>query len=157
MAWYKEAFNPSPGPDESPGLLNQILSGEITLQNQTSARELGGWNIYAVGTNTATQYPVLRGAYNDIYSRIWKFVMDTAGAFGTATWKVSFDNGTNYDLTLQKTYDASQDQRRFYVANGVWVEWPNTTYALNDTWSFEMIPYTDKAEVSKVSSSEVYR
>ena len=157
IAWFKEAYNPDPLPDESKGLLDLIVEGTIVLQNQTSAREVGSWNVIAVGTNTATQYPILRGGYGGSTYKHWKFKISTGGAIGTAKWDCSFDGGTNYDLTLQDTYDADNDQRRFYVGSGVWVEWPTTTYAQNDTWTFEMIPFTDPAQVRRVSSSEVYR
>jgi len=157
VAWFKEAYYTNPEVGEQLGLLQQILEGDIALQNQTSARETGSWNVIAVGSNTATQYPILRGGYNGTEYKHWKFMIDTAGAVGTATWKVSYDGGTTYDLTLQDTYDATEDERRFYVTNGVWVEWPSTTYAKDDTWTFEMIPFSDKVDMAKVSSSEVYR
>jgi hypothetical protein len=158
VAWFKEAYYTNPEIGEQLGLLQQILAGDITLQNQTSTRELGSWNLIGTGTNaTATQYPILRGGYTGSQFKHWEFRIDTLGAIGTATWKVSFDGGTTFDLTLQPTYDATDDERRFYVGSGVWIEWPAQTYAVDDYWQYEMIPFTDVAENRKVSSSEVYR
>jgi hypothetical protein len=148
-------YNPEPGGEK--GIINKLIDGDIVLQDQITARETGNWNIYAGSSNTVTYQPILIGLYNGSQYKRWRVQIDTGGAVGTATYKVSYDGGTTWDLTLQPTKDAANDEYRMYIGDGIYVYWPETTWVLNEYWTVELFPMTDTASGVKVSSITMSR
>jgi hypothetical protein len=156
MALYKEAYNSNPEPGETKGILNQLKDGDIVLQEQISGREVGGFNVYPYASNTATAYVWFIGTYSGRMYERWRLAIDTAGAVSTATWKVSRDGGSNYDLTLQSTFDVTNDDRRIYILDGIYAVFYGT-FAVTDYWDIEVFPLSDTASFSKLGSAELSR
>jgi hypothetical protein len=141
---------------QTKGLLNQLRDGDIVLQDQISDREIGSFNVYPESGITATAYTWFMGKYTgDDYER-WRVQIDTAGAVGTATWKLSRDGGTNWDTTLQSTFDSSQDARRVHIASGIYAIFYGT-YGDGDYYDIEVFPLTDESGVPKVGNAKAWR
>ena len=149
---YKRAINPEPEEGEVKGIIDQYLDGDLVFQDQITSREVGNWNVYADSENTGTYSPQFFGTYSNSTYQRWLIELDTGGAIGTATYKVSYDGGTTFDLTTQDTYDATEDEYRMYINAGVYVYWPNTTWTLGDKWTLELFPLSDTAQDAKISS-----
>jgi|GEM_PF-1990321 len=156
---YKQVWNPDPGEGESKGLLNLLMDGEIVLQDQISVRETGekNFNVNPYSSNTVDFQPIFFGPYSGNKPMVWRIQIDTGGALGTATYKVSYDQGSNWDLTLQKTKDDDNNQIRFSIASGIYVRFPETTWVVNEYWDLELIPQGDTATNAKISSIPVVR
>lgn len=156
-ALYKAVDNPNPDDGEMKGIVQRLYDGDIVLEDQVSVRESGGWNVYPDSSNTVTVRPVFSGEYTGTTEMLWRIQIDTAGALGTATYKVSYDGGSNWDLTLEKTKDDTKNQIRFYIASGVWVRWPAATYVKDEFWDLELFPITDEVSSAKVGFIPVKR
>ena len=156
-ALYKQFYNPNPEIGETKGIINQLVDGDMVLQDQISVREAGGWNIYPYSSNSVTVYPIFSGEYTGNKEMIWRIQIDTAGEIGTATYKVSYDGGSNWDLTGQKTKDDDNNKIRFFIASGVWVRFPAETYSEGDYWDLELFPLSDTATNAKIGSIRGYR
>jgi hypothetical protein len=149
---HKYAINPTPEPGEALGIIDQYLNGTLVFQDQITAREVGNWNITPYASNTVTYSPELFGTYKGSTYKEWRIQIDTGGAPGTGTYKVSFDGGTNWDLTLQDMKDSDQDTYRMYIADGVYVKWPNTTWVINEYWDVKLYPLSDTVTVKSFGS-----
>jgi len=156
-AIYREFYNPNPETGETKGLINQLVDGDMVLQDQQSVREIGGFNVYPWSSNTVTVQPIFYGPYTGYKEMLWRVQIDTAGALGTATYKVSYDGGSNWDLTLQKTKDDDNNQIRFSIANGMYIRWPAETYVEGEYWDVELFPSTDIATNAKISTIRAVR
>lgn len=156
---YKQFWNPNPDIDEPKGLLNLLIDGDVVLQDQTSVREVGerNWNVYPNSSNTVTFQPRFFGPYTGTTRQMWRIQIDTAGGLGTATYKVSYDQGDNWDLTLKDTKDASKNQIRFYINSGISIVWPDTTYVKDEYWDLELIPQSDEPVTKKFGSAPITR
>lgn len=157
MAMYKIAINPNPEPGEMKGILNQYVDGDIVRQDQITSREVGNWNIQPYTSNSVSVWPQFFGKYTGHMYKQWKVEIDTAGVVGTATYKVSYDGGTNWDLTGQDTKDATDDEYRMYIADGVYVYWPAASYGLGDYWTVHLYPQSDGVTVSRFGSIPLTR
>ena len=154
---YRRAINPNPAEGEMKGIIDQYLDGTLMFQDQIAPREVGNWNIIPYASNTVTYSPELFGVYTGSMYKEWRIQVDTGGAPGTGTFKVSFDGGTNWDLTLQDMKDADQDEYRMYIANGVYVYWPNTTWVQDEYWIVYLYPLSDTATVQTVGTIQMTR
>ena len=153
---WREAWNPDPEPGEQKGWLNQIRDGDIVLQEQITGREAGGFNVYPKSDNTSTAYVWILGKYTGgIYKR-WRLQIDGAGAIGTATYKLSYDGGTNWDYETQDTFDASNDEFRMYLGEGLYAVFYGT-FGSGDYWDIEVFPITDDVQGAKIGTAEMYR
>lgn len=157
MMLYKRAYNDSPEEGESKGIINQYLDGDLAREDDITPREVGNWNVFADSGNTGTYNPVLFGTYNSSGYREWLIEIDTGGAIGTATFKVSYDGGTTWDLTAQDTHDASEDEYRMYINAGIYAYWPNSTWTLADKWTVKLYPLSDTATDAGIGSIRVTR
>jgi hypothetical protein len=153
---YEEAWNPEPEEGQQKGWLNQLRDGDMVLQDQISAREVGSFNVYPESGITATAYTWFLGTYTGLQFERWRVQIDTAGAVGTATWKLSRDGGTNWDLTLQKTFDADNNDRRISISNGISAIFYGT-YGDGDYYDIEVFPLTDEAGVEQIGNARIYR
>ena len=106
--------------------------------------------------NTATAYTWLLGNYTGSTYQKWRLQIDTAGAIGTATWKLSRDTGTNWDLTLQKTFDADNNNQRISISSGLSCVFFGT-FGDGDYWDIEVFPATDQPTGAKMSYVECER
>ena len=149
LTMYEKAM----GSGETKGILMQLLDGDIVLQDQAIIRKSGGWNIYPGDNNSVTVSPIFTGQYYGSDRRRWRIEIDTAGAIGTATYKVSYDGGDTWDLELEDTKD--EETIRFYITDGVWVEWPEVSYSVGDYWDVDLYPMTDEASNAKISTIEL--
>ena len=150
---WKEAWNPNPDVGEQKGFLNMLIDGDIVLQDQISPREVAHWNIYRYASNTVEYDPILFGRYEGSQFKIWRIQIDGSGARSSATFKVSYDGGTTWDLTTQNMEDANNDEYRMYIADGIYVFWPDITYSTTDDyWDIHLHPYTDEPTFQKFSS-----
>lgn len=154
-ALFRRVINPDPEPDEVKGLINQLLDGDMVLQEQISKREVGGFNVYPYASNSGTGYIKVSGQYIGARKERWRLQIDTAGAPGTATYKISYD-GSSFDLTLQETFNEDNDERRIHVANGIYVEFYGT-FVEDDYWDIEVFPLSDQPDLRRFSSIEMVR
>lgn len=157
MKLLKQVDNPEPlETEEKPGIVQRILNGEIVLRTQKSAREIGGFNAYEGSSNNAAGYLKLSGRYTGSQKEVWTLTIDTAGAPGTATWKLSRDNGGTFDYTLQETRKSNSDNRRVDLVSNIEAEFVGT-FSENDTWDIELFPHTDRAEVQQFTAIRMAR
>lgn len=153
----RRAWNANPEIGEDKGIINKLVDGDMMLQDQISPREIGSWNIYPYASNSIDFSPIIIGKYSgSTYLKV-RVQIDTAGAVGTATFKLSWDGGTNWDLTLQKTADADNDTYRMSIGNGLYLYFPAATYGLNDYWDVELFPGSDTADITKIGSIRLTR
>jgi hypothetical protein len=153
---YREVYNTEPEPGEKRGIVQYILDGAISLKIQRSNREPGGFNVYDYASNTATAFVEITGSYLGSQKQIWRLQIDTSGAVGTATWKLSKDQGTTWDTTLQKTRKSDSDQRRFTLGSGIDAEFVGT-FVSGDYWDIELFPISDIPDRSQFSSVTMVR
>ena len=152
---FKQSYNPEPDIGETKGIINQLLDGDIVLTDQITAREIGSFNIYDCSGNSVANQPILFGTYMGSQFETWKIQIDKEGAPGTATYKISYDNGTNWDLEDQDMID--DNQVRMSIASGVYVLWPTADYAVDDCWTVELFPLSDTATNAGVFTVEASR
>lgn len=129
--------NPNPDIGEQKGIIDKLKDGDTLLQDQISPREAGKFNVRAGGSNSTELLKII-GTYTGTQAQRWKLVIDTAGAPGTATYKLSYDNGTNYDYTLEET--TNEDNLYVNLNYGLWGYFPASSYSLNDTWTIDVYP-----------------
>jgi len=153
---FEEAWLPVPEPDQQKGWLNQIKDGEIVLQDQISAREVGSFNVYPESGITTTAYTWFMGEYTGSTYQRWRVQIDTAGAIGTATWKLSYNGGTTWDLTTQATFDTNNSDRRIHISGGIYAIFYGT-YGDGDYYDVEVFPLTDDVGVPKIGNARAYR
>ena len=156
VALFEEAWLPEPEPGQQKGWLNQIRDGDIALQDQVTSREVASFNVYPESGITSTAYTWFLGEYSGREYERWRVQIDTAGGVGTATWKLSRDGGTNWDLTLQDTFDSSSDARRIHIANGIYAIFYGT-YGEDDYYDIEVFPATDRPDAAKFGNARAYR
>ncbi len=153
----KQVDNPEPlEVEDKPGIIQRILNGEIVLRTQKSAREIGGFNAYEGASNNAAGYLKLSGRYTGSQKEVWTLTIDTSGTPGTATWKLSRDNGGTFDFTLQETRNSNSDNRRVDLTSNIEAEFVGT-FSLNDTWDIELFPHTDRQEVQQFTAIRMAR
>jgi len=152
--------NPSPvevaDADEMPGIVQRIMSGDISLKTQTVAREAGGWNVFETLDASSTAILEVTGRYTGSQHQIWRVQIDTAGAPGTATYQLSKDGGTTYDETGQETRKANSDDQRVSLGSGLYVRFSGTA-VLNDYWDLDLLPSTDAVTVKTIGSVRLVR
>lgn len=153
---YRMVDNPNVDVGEPPGIVQRILDGDIALRTQLTARETGGFNVYEGSSNASTAYVKINGYYSGSQKQVWKVVIDTAGAPGTATYKLSLDGGSNYDFTLQETRQPNSDDRRVNLNGGIYTEFVGT-FVLADEWTIELFPSSDQATVPVVGTIQLVR
>jgi len=157
---YRMVWNTNPQPEEQKGILNQLIDGDIQLTDQITAKEAGFVNYWPYASNVQDTPIWIYGTYTgDTYQR-WKLEFDTAGATGTATFKLSRDGGTNWDMTLQDTFDSDSDDRRMSLQSGLYAVFDpdtNNTYGSGDYWTIEVFPVTDEVGVQKIGNARAYR
>lgn len=153
---YKQVYYPEPEIGDNPGIVQQILNGDIALRTQRVAREAGGWNIYEGDSNGANGGMIVTGTYTGSNREIWKITIDLGGAPGTATYKISYDNGTTDDKTGQATITSGADDRRVNIGGGLYAEFIGTL-TLNDTWTIELWPSDEAVSASGFKSVRLER
>jgi len=154
---FKEVWNPNPEPGDIPGIVNEILDGNITLKIQRSLREPGSFNVYEKSGNTSTAYFEVTGVYTGSNMERWRVQIDGAGAAGTATFKFSNDNGGTWDKTGQATLVSGSEQaRRISIGNGIYVEFIGT-FGDGDYIDIELFPSTDTASMQQVRTVRISR
>jgi hypothetical protein len=155
----KVALNSNPVEGEELGLIDKILKGEIYLQDQIAPGDVGSVsNMEEGASNSGTGYVrfVSGSKYTGSEHQRWRLKMDTAGAPGTATWKLSYDTGSNYDVTLQETFNVNNNQRRINIGSGLEVVFWGT-FTTNDQWDFDVYPQTDLIDRPQITSTLLVR
>jgi len=153
----KIALNGNPIEGEEYGLIDKILRGDIFLQDQIAPGDIGSIsNIEEGSSNSGTGYVRFISNYVGSTHQRWRLKMDTAGAPGTATWKLSYDAGANYDIELQETFNEDNNQRRISIGSGIEVIFWGT-FTTNDQWDFDVYPSTDKVSRPKITSTLLVR
>ena len=157
---YRRVWNTNLETEEEKGLLNQLRDGDIVLTDQITAREAGTVNYWPDSGNT-TDTPIwIYGNYTGGEYQRWKLEFDNTAATGTATFKLSRDGGTTWDLTAQKTFDSTYDDRRMSLLSGLYAIFdPDTSndYTDGDFWTIEVFPADDIVDVPKLGNARVYR
>lgn len=155
QALYDKAINFD---DDLPkGFLNQLLDGDRTLRDQVTAKEVGSINIRSFNPSNSTAIePVFSGIYTGDSYQIWRLQIDTSGAPGTATWKLSDDGGATFSPTLQDTFGSNGGDRRVLIGSGIYAYFP-TTYTSGDWWDLELFPLSDNAVGNKIGSITITR
>jgi hypothetical protein len=153
--FHKLVFNPEPSEGETYGIMDDILSGRIVLRDHISPREPGSFNVFA-SSYSGTGLIRILGEYEGAHYELWRLQIDTAGAPGTATWKLSYDQGSNFDKTLEETFDADNDERRIDIYAGLQAIFTGT-FVENDYVDIEVFPKTDVADIQQISTSRLVR
>lgn len=153
---WKMFDNPDPDVDESPGMLQRLKDGDYALKIQRATTEPGHFNIYENSNNTATAYFDVTGRYNGSHEVIWRLQIDGAGAPGTATYKLSKDGGTTFDITTQDTWEADGDIKRIHIGQGIYVRFVGT-FEVGDYIDIHAYPDTDVPQGSKFSYIKMER
>jgi hypothetical protein len=150
----KIAINSDPPDGEEKGLINKLLDGDIALQDQITANEVTGWRVYPYASNTATAYLWLIGKYAGAHHEYWRLQIDTLGAVGAATWKLSHNAGSTWRTTLQSTFISGSEDRRIHLAEGVYALFYGT-FGVGDYWDIEVFPESDEPNVSIIGSVQM--
>ena len=154
---FKEVYQDNPEVGELAGMVQQVIAGDLIIQGaQITPRESGGWNIYETLDATSTGVLEVTGSYTGSHRQVWKLQIDTAGAPGTATWKLSFDNGVNFDTTLNKTFDDATDNQRVYLGSGLYARFTGT-FVLNDYYLIDVFPASDHVATAGFTSVKLSR
>lgn len=156
---YRNVWNPDKETGEPKGLLNQLLDGDVILTDQMSSKRVGGWIIVPQAANTITRGPIITGEYTGWMQKRYRIQIDTSGAPGIATYKVSYDGaGTVWDLTLQPTYHGADDEYRFLIADNLHIFWPpGVSQVSGEYWDLYLYPQSDDVVTSKIGSIEAVR
>ena len=149
---YKEFYNPNPDIGEPKGIINQLLDGDMVLQDQISSREIGNWNIYPNASNSVDNSPILIGKYTGSQYKVWRIQVDGAGAPSAGTFKVSYDGGNDWNLTEKDMVDTDNDKYRINIADGIYIYWPDVSYSVGDYWDVELFPQSDTASYAQITS-----
>jgi hypothetical protein len=144
------AFDEDTGPEDgSPGIIQEIRSGNITLNTQVDNRLSGGVNIFEQSSNTGNGYcDYWQGSrFSGSSKQIWLVEIDTAGDIDAATFKLSRDDGRTFDKTLEPVRRASGNHnRRISLGRGVEVEFTTDTggqFEVGDKWRLICHPLSD--------------
>ena len=157
VAYQKMALNFDPEPGEEKGLIPKILEGLVVLDDQeTALGEIGRFNVWPDSSNSGTGYIRLYGEYTGHKKMLWRLEIDAEGTPGTATYKLSYDGGTNWDHETQETFDFADDDRRIHLAFGIYCEFQGT-FAAEDKWDIEVIPKTDRTTGERNKVIEMVR
>jgi hypothetical protein len=156
---YKQVDNPNPEVGEAEGIIQRIQGGEIALKMQKLAREAGGFNVFEKSGNTATAFFEVTLPKNKHYvsrEQIWRLQIDTAGTPGTATYKLSYDQGSNWDLTLQQTLSTDLNDKRIHIGSGIYCRFVGT-FSDGDYVDIHLFPASDAATIQPAGSIRVIR
>jgi hypothetical protein len=146
----KRAYNSNPEPGEEKGIINQLVDGDLILQDQISPREVGHWNVLPSTGNSVDAIPILSGVYNGANYSIWRLQIDAAGVPGTGTYKQSYDRGTEYDEGGHQLRDSGSNSERIYLGYGLYAYFPVVSYTVGDYWEIELFPLSDTSTGGKV-------
>jgi hypothetical protein len=153
----KIAINSNPQDGEEKGIIDKLLSGERFLQDQISPSDVGSvGNVDPYASNSGTGYIWVTGYYVGSARQRWRLQIDTAGLPGTATYKLSYDTGSNWNVTLQQTFNVSNDDRRINIGSGIDVVFWGT-FVVGDYWDFDLFPATDSVDRPQISSTRMVR
>ena len=152
----KKAINSNTEDGDPLGMIDRIIKGEIVLQEQISPREVGKFNVDADSSNSGTGYIWLLGTFTGANYERWRLEIDKNGAPGTATYKLSYDGGTNWDVENKETFNADSNNRRIHIGRGIEVVFYGT-FVDDDKWDIEVFPLTDVPERAMISSSKLVR
>ena len=145
---------------EEKGLLNQLRDGDIVLTDQITARETGSFNYWPDSGNTTDTPLWIYGQYTGETYQRWKLEFDNTAATGTATFKLSRDGGTTWDLETQDTFDSTGDDRRMPLLSGLYAIFDPDTgndYTDGDSWVIEVFPQDDLTTVDKIGNARAWR
>jgi len=156
MELMKQVWNPDRVEGEPKGLLNQLKDGDLVLQDQITARESGGLNVHVKSDITATAYARFNGNFTGSTKQIWRVQIDGAGAESSATYKISYDTGTTWDIETQKCFDTTNNNRRVLLGAGIYAEFDGT-FAVGDYWDLELFPSTDEVTHSNFGVMDLVR
>jgi hypothetical protein len=152
----KMIYNPDPLEGEVKGMMNKLVDGDWIRQDEISPREVGAFNVVVGASNVGAGYVWFLGKYRGAKHEWWRLQIDTLGAPGTATYKLSLDQGSNWDWTTEETFNTDNNDRRIHLARGVYAIFFGT-FAVNDIWDIEVFPSSDVSSVAKISSTEIIR
>jgi len=158
-----------------------LFSGRAVLQDYATGKRTFSWELTAADIGTSRILPnisntsfgmfQLRGQYQpsdvsasgiftDNASTLdldpsWKIKITVGGAYGTAKFQLSLDDGTTYNgtsvlITNQWTH----------LSNNVFIRWSPralaaTDFVANDTWTVQLYSPDRKASRSQISSARI--
>jgi hypothetical protein len=153
----KVALNGNPLEGEEFGIIDKLLKGDTYLQEQISPADVGTvGNVDAASGNSGTSYIWVLGDYTGSQYTRWRIQADTAGAPGTATYKLSYDTGSNWDVELQETFNTDNNNRRISIGSGIEVVFYGT-FVDGDYWDFELFPASDQVGRPKITTTILRR
>ena len=143
---------------ERPGFIQLLENNKLELSIQRSTREPGKFNVYDKSDLTATAFFDVDNSsvYSGSKYLTMRLQIDTLGAVGTATWKLSFDGGTTWKKTLQPTWQSDGEIRRLHIANGIYVRFVGT-FAEGDYTDIECFPLSDNPDITSLGSVSIFR
>lgn len=138
MVFHRMVYNAEPEVGEDFGILDKVKKRDLVRQEDITPREQSGFNVFPKASTTGQIH--VMGQYAGASREVWRLQIDTAGAPGTATWKLSYDTGTNFDKTLQDTFKTTNNERWIHIGDGIYVYFYGTTFAEGDYWDIEVYP-----------------
>jgi hypothetical protein len=156
MKLYKDVYNAEPEIGESKGLVNLVKDGELILKPMRSTREPGSFNVNESEANAVDVFFEVSGRYTGSLYQIWRLEIDLGGVPGTATYKLSFDGGSNWEQTGKETWSSDGDVKRVSIGSGIYVRFYGT-FTIGEYIDLELFPDTDVPDVSKVGSIRMTR
>ncbi|MCA9404867.1 MAG: hypothetical protein KC897_13845, partial [Candidatus Omnitrophica bacterium] len=136
--------------------VQRVLRGEVSLKIQRTARQTGGFDVIEGSANAGTGFLRVSGRYTGSDKQVWRVTIDGAGDAGTATYKLSPNGGSGWTQELQLTREASSNNRRVWLADGVFGEFAGT-FEDGDSWDIVLYPVTDVQQVRTVRSVRLTR
>lgn len=140
--------------EQAKEIVDKILSGEIHLTNQITGTEPGGWNVTAKSSDAG--YVLFSGEYTGSTKQSWRLQIDASGAVGTATWKLSRDGGSSFDIEGEDTYSTDDRNMRRLISNGIYAEFYGT-FIEDDYWDLTVYPKDDKISTQRVGHIDMVR
>ena len=133
-----------------------INTGRFRLYEEITKTEIGFSSPKETSGNQSTNIELEldeNSGYTGDYHRIFKIEIDTAGAIGTATFKISSDAGNTFPETLQTTREDGYSYPDGMYGLGIRFLQRSTsaTLALGDSWTIEALPAWKKTTKTKGS------
>jgi hypothetical protein len=137
-------------------VLKDYIKGDLKFSWELTKDEIGGTGIIGTSGNTSIGMFQLQGTYNGADEDYWMLKIAVGGALGTATYQLSYDNGTTYETAVTTLTTnlwqtlASGIEIRFFSRGG-----GASSFIANDTWQIVLTPKTKSLSSPKIGTIDL--